>query len=227
MKSRCAVSARHMCGFRTAAKVRRLLCQASPGVSNNSLTEMTTDVLFKTKPAGSMKSPLFVRELNESECEALRAALRSKDSFTVRRGQILLASAGGLRPSRIAHTFGCSAASVRNALHAFASEGLACLHQKSCRPQSSCSSLSQTYADSLKDLLHESPRRWGQESKHWTLDGIARVCMQLGWTPRRLTGEGIRLALKRLGIAWRRGKYPPAAAPGARRQRRALLTSPP
>jgi hypothetical protein len=36
---------------------------------------------------------------------------------------------------------------------------------------------------------------------------LAEVCHARGWTPWRFTGEAIRLALKRLGIRWRRAKH--------------------
>jgi hypothetical protein len=39
------------------------------------------------------------------------------------------------------------------------------------------------------------------------LDLLAEVCHARGWTPRRLTAEAIRMALKRLDIRWRRAKH--------------------
>jgi hypothetical protein len=37
-----------------------------------------------------MKPPIFVRELSEKERESLQAGLRSRDTFVMRRCQILL-----------------------------------------------------------------------------------------------------------------------------------------
>src|SRR5262245_45649795 len=85
---------------------------------------------------GRMKPPLFVRPLTDAERAALRAGLRSPDAFTLRRSRILLASADGLRPAQIAARLGCASQSVRNALRAFAAEGLECLKEKSHRPKS-------------------------------------------------------------------------------------------
>src|SRR5829696_9159076 len=82
-----------------------------------------------------MKPPLFVRPLSESELAALREGLRSPDAFTLRRCQVLLQSEQGRRPALIAASLGCSSQAVRNALRAFASEGTACLRQKSKRPK--------------------------------------------------------------------------------------------
>ena len=69
---------------------------------------------------GRMKPPLFVRPLTDPERAALRAGLRSPDAFTLRRCQVLLASADGLRPAQIAARFGCASQSARNAIRAFA-----------------------------------------------------------------------------------------------------------
>jgi hypothetical protein len=44
-----------------------------------------------------MQPPLFVRPPTESEQQALAAGLRSADAFTLRRCQIVLASARGER----------------------------------------------------------------------------------------------------------------------------------
>src|SRR5262245_66062984 len=85
---------------------------------------------------GRMKPPLFVRPLTDEERAALRAGLRSPDTFTLRRCQLLLASAEGLRPAQIAERLGCTSQSVRNAIRAFAAEGLGCLTEKSHRPRS-------------------------------------------------------------------------------------------
>ena len=54
-----------------------------------------------------MKPPTFVRPLTDHERQALKAALRSPDAFTLRRCQILLASADGQRAPQIARTLGC------------------------------------------------------------------------------------------------------------------------
>ena len=55
-----------------------------------------------------MKPPIFVRTLTAAERQPLQAQLRSPDAFTVRRCQILLASAHGLRPPPIARNLACA-----------------------------------------------------------------------------------------------------------------------
>ena len=153
-----------------------------------------------------MHPQLFVPSLTAVQQQRLRAGLRSPDAFTARRCQVLLASAAGKAPSRIAADLGCTAPTVRNAIHAFAREGLGCLTEKSSRPHSARPFLDESFTDPLKDLLHHSPRLFGQPTSLWTLDRVAAVCHARGWTPRPLTGEAIRAALKRLGIRWRRAK---------------------
>ncbi|HEV3256220.1 MAG TPA: IS630 family transposase [Gemmataceae bacterium] len=154
-----------------------------------------------------MKPPIFVRTLTSAERQQLQAGLRSVAAFTVRRCQILLASANGLRPPQIARQLACAVRTVHYALHAFDREGLACLQEKSSRPHSARPFLDARYTDALKDLLHQSPRLFGKPTSLWTLPLVAEVCHGKGWTPRQLSGEAIRVALKRLGIRWRRAKH--------------------
>jgi transposase len=153
-----------------------------------------------------MRPPLFVRRLTATERQQAQAGLRSREAFTARRCQILLASAEGLRPAQIARKLGCSTGTVRNAINAFHREGMACLEEKSSRPHSARPFLDERFTEPLKDLLHHSPRTCGKPTGLWTLDLLAEVCHARGWTPRQLTGEAIRVALKRLGIRWRRAK---------------------
>ena len=154
-----------------------------------------------------MKPPLFLRPLAESERAALTHGLRSPDAFTLRRCQILLASHQGQRPSRIAAALGCAAQTVRDALHAFHAEGTACLRAKSKAPKTVHAAWPRQRDDDLRALLHQSPRCFGQPTSLWTLGLAARVCFAQGWTSRVLSGEAIRLALKRLGVSWRRAKH--------------------
>jgi transposase len=154
-----------------------------------------------------MKPPLFVRPLSDSERAALREGLRSKDAFTLRRCQVLLASDQGRWPSDIAASLGCSSQSVRNALRAFAADGLACLRQKSKRPRTIHAAWPKARDEDLRALLHQSPRNLGQATSLWTLDLAAAVCFKQGWTSRVLSGEAIRQVLKRLGVGWKRAKH--------------------
>ena len=154
-----------------------------------------------------MKAKLFVPTLPDFCRQRLQRALQSRHAFTVRRAQILLASADGASPDQIAHRFGCTAATVRNALHDYQRLGLTCLPPRSCRPHSAKPVLDQRFTEPLKHLLHQSPRLFGYPTSLWTLQLLARTCHGKGWTPRQLSIETVRQALKRLGIRWRRAKH--------------------
>jgi len=154
-----------------------------------------------------MKPPIFVRTLTAVERQQFQAGLRSAAAFTVRRCQIFLASAQGLRPAQIARNLRCAVGTVHYALRAFARDGSACLREKSRRPLSARPCLDERHADLLKDLLHHSPRLFGKATSLWTLNLVAEVCYHRGWTPHQLSGETIRLALKRLDISWKRAKH--------------------
>jgi transposase len=149
----------------------------------------------------------FVRPLTAGERQQLQAGLRSPDAFTLRRCQILLASASGQAPVLIARNLGCTAASVRNAIHAFQADGLVCLKEKSSRPKTARPVLDENYHEPLRHLLHQSPRTFGKHRGTWTLALVAQVCFERGWTPRLLSIDTIRLAIRRLGVSWRRAKH--------------------
>ncbi len=141
----------------------------------------------------------FCSTIDRRQRQSLQHGLRSAAAFTVRR-QIVLASADRTSPSAIARRLGCTAATVRNALNAFTREGLDSLQEKSSRPHSARPFLDERHADVLKDLFHQSPRLFGKPTSLWTLDLLAELCHSRGWTPRILSGEAIRVALKRLDI---------------------------
>jgi transposase len=149
----------------------------------------------------------FVRALTPTERQHLQQGLRSADAFTLRRCQILLASAGGQTPAGIARTLGCTPATVRNTIHAFAAQGLAALKEKSSRPHSARPLLDAAFDEPLRHLLHQSPRALGKPRSTWTLGLVAQVCHAKGWTPRVLSLDTIRLAIRRLGVSWKRAKH--------------------
>jgi transposase len=150
--------------------------------------------------------PLFVRALTATEQRAISAGLRSREAFTLRRAQILLASAEGQRPSRIAQRLGCSTGTVRNAIHAFEKGSADCLGERTRGPKDAQPVLDEAKADPLKAILHQSPRRFGKARSTWTLDLLADVTFEQGLTSRRLSHETVRQAVKRLGHGWKRAK---------------------
>ena len=150
---------------------------------------------------------MSIRPLTAEERRALERGRRSADAFAVRRAQILLASADGLTPAAIGRVVGCTAQSARNALRAFAADGLGCLTAKSHARKDPGRVWDRDRDADLKDLLHRRPREFGKPTSVWTLALVAEVCHARGWTPRVLSIEAIRLALQRLGVGWKRAKH--------------------
>jgi transposase len=153
-----------------------------------------------------MQAPLFVRPPTDSERQALAAGLRSADAFTLRRCQIVLASARGERVPAIARSLGCGEQTVRNAIHAFDGEGTAALTEDSSRPHTVHAAFDADRAERLRALLHRSPRDFGHPTSLWTLELAAQTAFAEGLTAVQVSGETIRATLARLGIRWRRAK---------------------
>ena len=154
----------------------------------------------------AMQAPLFVRSLTDSERDTLTAGLHSSAAFTLRRCQILLASARHEHVPAIARNLGCNTQTVRNAIHAFNRSGLDALSEGSSRPHRIAVAFDAAAAERLRALLHQSPRRFDKPTSLWTLELAAEVCAEEGITSERVTGETIRTTLKRLGIRWQRAK---------------------
>jgi transposase len=150
--------------------------------------------------------PLFVREFTEAERHALHAGLRSSDSFTLRRCQILLASARKQTATEIGRTLCCGTQTVRTVIRTFEARGLDALAMQSRRPHSAAKVFDADRGAQLKALLHESPRAFGKPRSTWTLTLAAEVCFERGITAAQVSHETVRDAITRLGVGWRRAK---------------------
>jgi transposase len=145
--------------------------------------------------------------MTPDERQVLVAGLRSAHSFTLRRCQILLASSRGQHARLIAEPFGCDDQTVRNAIHAFNTHGLTAVQPGSSVPRHTPQAVfDATRRERLRALLHQSPRTFGKPTSLWTLPLAATVAYAEGITPRQVSGEAIRLALRRLGVNWKRAK---------------------
>jgi transposase len=154
-----------------------------------------------------MQTPLFVRPLTADERATLETGLRSPSAFTVRRCQMLLASAEGQPTPTIAHALRSTDQTVRNAIHAFHQRGLAALQPQSSRPHTMSVIFDAGTCEALRALLHQSPRTFGKPTGLWTLALAAEVSFVQGLTPRLVSDETIRTALRRLGVSWKRAKH--------------------
>ena len=178
-------------------------------------------IVFRIKP------PIFVREPSKNERERLEAGLRSKDAFVMRRCQILLASERGESPPKIARSLGCASQTVRNAIRAFNERGLEALTPGSSRPKRVHAAFDEKSAESLREMLHRSPREFGRNSSLWTLEMAAEVAFEEGLTEGRVSGETVRATLSRLlGVRWMRplGGGSPLRTPCTKEKKKARPT---
>ena len=120
---------------------------------------------------------------------------------------ILLASARGERAPLIARQLGCDDQTVRNVIKGFNANGLAVLKEGSSRPHRLRTTFTQEGAERLKELLHRSPRDFGQDRSTWTLELAAQVSFEQGIISRQVSDESVRRAFKRLKTTWKRAKH--------------------
>lgn len=155
----------------------------------------------------TMRPPIYIRPLTAAELTALQQGLRAADAFTVRRCQILLASARAQRAPEIALALSCGDQTVRNAIRAFNAEGLPSLQRVSSRPKTVVPLFDHQRAEQLRALLHRSPRDFGHDTSVWTLRLAARTCVTEGITPYQVSIETIRQALHLVDLRWQRAKH--------------------
>ena len=154
-----------------------------------------------------MHTPLLIRPLTADERDTLAAGLRSSKAFTVRRCQLLLASAEGQHTTTVARSRRCHDQPVRQAIHAFNQRGVAALQPQSSRPPRTQAVFDAPRRERLRALLHQRPRIYGKPTSRWPLQLAAAVRFAPGLPPRQVSGEALRLALKRLGVRWKRAKH--------------------
>ena len=151
---------------------------------------------------------IYARELTKEEQQALEQGLRSSSAFTVRRSQILLNSAiDKLNTREIAEQLRISDQCVRNVIRAFEQAGLTCVEKKSSARQDNQSGFDEPGLSRLKELLRQSPRKYGHESSIWTLGTLAQTCLAQGVSTRDVSVAGVRVGLRKLGINWQRARH--------------------
>jgi hypothetical protein len=92
-------------------------------------------------------------------------------------------------------------------MHAFHQRGLTVLQPQSSRPHTTAAIFDAGTCEALRALLHHSPRTFGKPTSRWTLALAAEVSFAQGLTPRLVSDEAIRGALRRLGVAWKRATH--------------------
>ena len=150
--------------------------------------------------------PLYVRQLTKEEEKALKKGLQSASAFTVRRSQIVSKSAAGQKASQIAEALCCSDQTVRNTLKAFEAEGLGCLQEKSHARHDQQPEIDEAGLARLRELIKETPRRYGYASSRWTCAWLGQQLYAEGLTKRLASAKMVGRALKRAGVKWQRAK---------------------
>jgi transposase len=151
--------------------------------------------------------PLIIRALREDERRAVQAGLKSKVGIMVRRSQMVQMSAEEkLKPQEIARRLGCSDQTVRKVLHGFEQEGIACLSEKKRGRPHPERAFDEAGEAQLMQVLEQSPRQHGYESSLWTLEMLAELSYERGWTKQRVHLDTVSETLHRLGVGWKRAK---------------------
>ena len=91
-------------------------------------------------------------------------------------------------------------ASLRSSESASEAVGMDCLIRGSPHPHSPQAAFDDRRRERQRDLLHQSPRTFGQRTSVWTLELDAEVSFDQGLTATRVSHETIRAALRRLGV---------------------------
>lgn len=154
-----------------------------------------------------MKNPVFVRELTQDEYQQLETGLRSKSAFTLKRCQILLASAQKQTVQQINERFGFAGQTIRHVLHAFNTRGLAALQERSHAPLTVQPVLTEDKREQLHTILHQCPRTYGKNRSTWTLKLLAEVACEQGLSEQTLSDPTLLDAVRRLGVSWKRAKH--------------------
>lgn len=153
-----------------------------------------------------MRAKRYVREFTEKEKAAIEAGLRSQDSFVLRRSQMLLFSSEGFSLDEIAAKVGYHHESVRLVLKRFDGDGIQVLEKVKKGPKATEKAISPDNAEKLKEVLRRSPREFKKDSSLWTLELLAEVSYEEGFSTRKVSYETIRTTLKALGVNWKRAK---------------------
>jgi len=154
-----------------------------------------------------MKSRIFIQKISDEEREKIESGLQSSEAFVMRRCQILLASERGESIKTIAEQLGCSLELPRIVINGFNEKGLEILKEKSKRPHQIERAYNEEQSEKLKELLRQTPRKYGKGSSLWTLELLAAVSFEEGITESQVSYEAVRQALKRMGINWKRAKH--------------------
>lgn len=149
-----------------------------------------------------MSRPLRVRAITDDERQIIEDGLRSPVAAVLRRCQIILANADGATAQQIGARLGCSDQWVRIVVHAFNTYGLASLAPRSRRPHTIRVAIDAAGCETLRELLHRSPRELGKPTSVWTLALLAEVAAEQEISAWHVSHETIRQTLARMDVRW-------------------------
>jgi transposase len=151
---------------------------------------------------------IYARKPSKEERQKLESGMKSSVGATVRRSQIILMSADERKTAReISGRIGQSDQQVRNVLHAFNEEGIGCLKLQSRARHDDQRAYNDEAREQLRELIRQSPRENGYESSLWTLEMLAEVSHQKGWTAYQVHPDTVSQTLIEMGVSWGRAKH--------------------
>ncbi len=151
---------------------------------------------------------IFARIPRKEERQALEVGLKSSVGLSVRRSQIILLSADErLTAKAISEQIGQSDQQVRNVLHAFNDDGIACLKFKSRARDDDQRAYNDQAREHLREIIRQSPRAYGYESSLWVLEMLAEVSHQKELTGHRVHKDTVSQTLMEMGVNWNRAKH--------------------
>jgi transposase len=154
-----------------------------------------------------MRQALTGRPLTDDERQQLKAGLRSHKAFTLRRCQILLATAEGENPARIAHILGCGRATVNHVINDFSSRGITCIYEELRRAgalhrgRPRVEEKEPAIIDALEQLLVDEIAGDPMCEKKWVRVTQARLSQQLEGQGYQVTDKTVARLLKDMGFS--------------------------
>jgi len=140
---------------------------------------------------------LRVRPLKRKHLKKLRSLQRRSSAVVYRRATILLLSQAGKSVQEIAALLGLHVQTVREWIRTFNAAGPERRWKifTPRRPTGRRPVFTDTIAEGLVDLLHQSPKNYGLTGETWTLKDLVRVAQQTGLV-KSISHESVRRLLR-------------------------------
>lgn len=151
---------------------------------------------------------IYARKPSKKERQELENGLKSPVGATVRRSQLILMSTDEKKTAQeISERIGLSDQQIRKVLQAFNKAGIDCLKLKSRARHDDQRAYNDEAQEQLRELIRQSPREYGYESSLWTLEMLAEVSHQKGWTAYQVHPDTVGQTLLKMGVNWGRAKH--------------------